>query len=254
MFINKNMQFKEFFKSDSNRYDAYVSRLVRCTPKVKLVTLCENNFPIYRATINPEKSKSIFIVGGIHGNEIGGITGIMDYLSRGKFPKDITLEFFPILNPTGFISNNRFTDDGNDLNRDMCHRIKQPEVKSILELAKKIKPSLFWTLHEDESTDGFYSYYSDEDKKSLWDKCVREASSYFPILDGEIHGDKCINGLISHPNKKRIESEPKHKCSIENGIHDMGFPYLTTETPMKNDLTERTLFNRKLIDIITQSY
>ena len=81
MFINKNMQFKEFFKSDSNRYDAYVSRLVRCTPKVQLATLCENNFPIYRATINPDKSKSIFIVGGIHGDEIGGITGIIDYLS-----------------------------------------------------------------------------------------------------------------------------------------------------------------------------
>ena len=248
------MSFKNFFNSDSSRYDSYVSRLVKCTPKTQLTTLCENKHPIYRATINPNKDKTIFIVGGIHGNEIGGITGILDFLERKKFPENVTLEFFPILNASGFISNSRLTDDGKDLNRDMCQQIKDIEIQSILNLAQKIKPELFWTLHEDGSTDGFYAYYSDENKKPLWDRCAREASNYFPIVNGDIHGDNCINGLISHPKPKRVNSTPKHKCSLENGIYELGCPYLTTETPMKENLAKRTLLNRKLIDLVTNDY
>lgn len=248
------MSFKNFFNSDSNRYDSYVSKLIKCTPKTAISTLCTNEYPIYRATINPNKDKTIFLVGGIHGDEIGGITGILDYLEKQNFPKNITLEFFPVLNATGFISNSRFTDDGKDLNRDMCQHIKNPEIQSILELAKKIKPDLFWTLHEDGSKNGFYAYYSDETKKPLWDRIAREASNYFPIINGDVHGDKCINGLISHPKSKRLHSSPKHKCSLENGVYDIGCPYLTTETPMQENLAKRTLLNRKLIEMITEAY
>ncbi len=249
------MQFKKFFNNEKNNYDAYVSTLVKCSPKVGVNVLCNNKLPIYRATVNPGNNQSIFVVGGIHGNEIGGITGMLEYLKQGLFPENITLEFFPILNPTGFLSNNRLTDDGKDLNRDMCKMSKEPQIENILDLAKTIKPKLFWTLHEDGSSDKFYMYYSDEDKKPLYNQCVEKASQYFPILDGfDIHGDKCINGLISHPKPERIKSSPKHGCSVENGAYENGLNYLTTETPMKESIAKRTLLNKKLIEMIINGY
>jgi len=216
--------------------------------------LCGKKLPIYRATINPEAKNSIFVVGGVHGDESGGIEGILEYLTRGKFPNSIRIEFFPIMNPTGFIAGTRETKSGRDINRDLCSSSMSESTSSLIALAKKMKPKLFMSMHEDESINNFYMYYSDHNMKALWDRITRAAEDIFGLADGYIHGDKCINGLISHPLPKRTMSSPKHKCSIENAVHLMGIPYITTETPKSYSMSKRCLFNRKIIDMVSKAY
>lgn len=80
------------------------------------------------------------------------------------------------------------------------------------------------------------------------------AGDSFGIASGDIHGDRCISGIISHPSAKRIASEPKHGCSIENAVHDMGCPYATIETPMSFPMARRSLMAKKIIERIVKAY
>lgn len=248
------MNFSKFMKSPESIYDQYVSRLVKCAPKVVINSLCQDGVPVYRATVNPEIKPCIFVVGGIHGNESGGTYGMLDYLSSGNFPKSVRLEFFPVLNTSGFLSDTRNTASGRDMNRDVCSNKPSKPVSSLLEIARKMMPKIFLTMHEDESIGNFYMYYSDAAMRPLWNEIVRMASNSFGVASGDVHGDKCINGLISHPSPKRIASEPKHGCSIENAVYDMGCPYATIETPMNFNMSKRSLMAKKIIDKVIQAY
>lgn len=248
------MKFTEFMQYPESMYDQYVSKLVKCAPRVVVKQLCEDGLPVYRATVNPEIKPCVFIVGGIHGNEKGGINGIMDYLSHGKFPDSLRLEFFPILNTSGFLGDTRNTVDNRDMNRDICSDQPSKPVSFLLDFASKMMPRLLLTMHEDESVEKFYMYHSDTSMKPLWDDVVRMASEVFGMASGDIHGDKCINGIISHPKPQRIASEPKHGCSIENAVHDIGCPYATIEIPMSFSMPKRSLMARKIIDKIIRSY
>jgi predicted deacylase len=248
------MRFSDFMQSPEIAYDNYVSRLVNCSPRVVTSKLCDDGLPVYRATVNPDVDPCIFIVGGIHGNERGGIHGMLDYLSSGDFPKSIRLEFFPVINTSGFLVDTRKSIDGRDMNRDMCSEKPSIPVRSLLKAVAKMRPMLFVTMHEDDSVDKFYMYNSDETMRPLWDDIVRMAGESFGIASGDIHGDICISGIISHPSAKRIASEPKHGCSIENAVHDMGCPYATIETPMSFPMARRSLMAKKIIERIVRAY
>ena len=235
-------------KSGQARYDAVVSRLVTC-PGVEVGHIGTREQPVFRARVNPGASRPVFVVGGIHGDEVAGVSGIMEFICRRRFPSKLSVDFFPVLNPTGFASDTR-GKDGRDLNRDVCKSRMQPETSALLEAVSKDRPILLATLHEDGSQDGFYMYYSDEGRKTLWERMARLASDFFPLASGDIHGDQCVNGLIPHPKKDRVLKAPKHLCSLENAAREMGVDYLTTETPMGSSLSRRTLLNRKLLDML----
>lgn len=245
------MNLKDFISTGQSRYDAVLSRLIKC-PRLQLSHLGDKDSPVLRARLNPGETRPVFVVAGLHGDEIGGVTGLVDFLCSESLPKDISVDFFPVLNPSGFMSGTR-RKDGVDINRDMCKSRMQPESSILVKALSEDKPSLLATLHEDGSQPFFYMYYSDEGRKPLWDRMARLASDYFDLGYGDVHGDDCVNGLIRHPSQSRVESSPKHLCSMENAAKSMGVDYVTTETPMGASLATRTLANRKLIQMLLQS-
>lgn len=252
-FIDTNMNFYNFINSGLSKYSEFEKQLKTCE-KAIISNIGDSETPIYRATINPNIDKSIYIIGCIHGNEPAGTTGILHFMQKSNMPKKIRLEIIPLLNTSGFINNTRNNLNDIDINRDFCKPNLQPETTAIMNLLKDDKPELLWTLHEDASCDDFYLYYSNEEKLYLWKKIVDFASNYFPIRNKKIHGDECDNGLISHPSEDKISKHPKHKCSIENKFYNMGINYLTTETPCNASLAKRTLCNRKMLEVLFKNY
>lgn len=243
------MNFYKFINSDKSKYSEYEKQLFNCN-NISVSKIDNQKHPIYKATINPELKRSVYLIGCIHGNEIAGTTGILNYLQKNQFPKNIRVEIIPILNSNGFIANTRNNKNDIDINRDMCNTYKQSETMSIMNLLKNDNPEMLWTLHEDNSCDEFYTYYSNHDLLHLWKNLTKLAGKYFPILNGEIHGDICNNGLIRHPEKNILNKKPKHKCSIENAFYNNGIHYLTTETPSNYRLSKRTLCYTKMINYI----
>lgn len=246
------MKLKDFIETGRSRYDAALSRLITC-PRVELSHVGSGELPVMRARVNRGATRPVFVVGGIHGDEVGGVTGILDLVCSQRFPDDLTVDFFPVLNPVGFIDGTR-RKRGVDINRDVCADSPQSESKSLVRAMRDDSPSMVVTMHEDASQDGFYMYYSDEGLKPLWDRMARIASDYFPLASGDVHGDECLNGLIRHPSEDRVASAPKHLCSLENAAMQMGINYVTTETPVSGySLSRRTLANRRLLEALLSS-
>lgn len=241
------MNFSKFINSGLSRFSEYEKNLKDCQ-NASISTIGDHEFPIYKATINPDLEKSIYLIGSIHGNEIAGTTGLLDYLRKGIFPQNIRVEVIPLLNTSGFINNTRNNHNDVDINRDLCKAKMQPETESLLNLFDEDKPNMAWTLHEDNSCDKFYAYYSDDSLLGLWKNLVNLASKYFPIMHGDIHGDNCENGLIRHPEQHIVIQQPKHECSIENALYKKGIHYLTTETPCNCSLSKRTLCYRNMLN------
>lgn len=246
------MKLRDFMQTGRARYDAALSRLITC-PRVELSHLGSGEFPVMRARVNRGATRPVFVVGGIHGDEVAGVTGILDLVCSQRFPDDLSVDFFPVLNPVGFMDGTR-RKRGVDMNRDACRERMQSESGALLRAMREEYPSMVATMHEDGSQSGFYMYYSDEQLKPLWDKMARVASDFFPICSGDVHGDQCLNGLIRHPSEERIRSEPKHLCSLENAAMDMGIHYVTTETPTDgHGLARRTVANRRLLQTLLDS-
>lgn len=243
------MNFLKFINSGKSRFSEYENQLKKCN-RASISCIGEQEFPIYKATLNPNLSRSVYLIGCIHGNEIAGTTGLLNYLHRGEFPKNIRIEIIPLLNGHGFVNNTRNNQNDMDINRDFCQSVMQPETKSLINLFNTDKPEMIWTLHEDQSCDNFYAYYSNHDLLHLWNKMISIASDYFPIMNGEIHGDQCANGLICHPKNKIAVENPKHKCSLENAFYNNGIHYLTTETPCNSSLPRRTICYTKMLNYI----
>lgn len=242
------MNFRNFISSGYSRFSQFEKELQKCNHTT--TNISDSEFPIYKVTINENCDDGICLVGCIHGNEIAGTTSLLRYLQNGIYPENKRIDIIPLLNPSGFIQNTRQNNYNIDLNRDYCKNIKQKETLCFINYLKSFRPKILWTLHEDQSCDDFYLYYSDKNKINLWKQIVDLASNYFNIRNEEIHGDDCINGLICHPTDAQRLELPKHKCSLENMAYSLGINYLTTETPRNFSLSRRTLCNKKIIELV----
>lgn len=177
----------------------------------------------------------ILITGTIHGNEPAPI-----YLYK-FLPKNATntLLFVPILNPIGFNNRTR-TKNGKDLNRDFKNDPSSPETKAIINLVYQSQPKLLLTLHEDKSIDAFYCYC---DNQKIAKKICFLAKKFFPLANGDIHGDNAKDGII-----KKLANTPKNKYSLEGYVDKLKIPVITIETPSNDDIKNRVKFLKKLIN------
>ena len=190
---------------------------------------------IFKITINPEASKTICFISGIHGDEPAGPMGILKFLEKTHVSKNKKIIIIPLVNPTGFEINTRENKDNIDINREFFKKEKCQEAEIVIKALRKEKPSILVTLHEDPGLKSFYLYYTDH--KKLSEELREVAKGYFKIYDKEnrkpikgetesLHGDKIHNRLIPLPHTRR--------GTVEDFYYDYGIPYITTETVPEN--------------------
>lgn len=187
------------------QYQTYIKELLQICGKKKIniqqVSLdAYGQYPLYRITINPTAKRTICITAGIHGNEIAGTLGILEFLKTFKAQEaHVKLIIFPLLNPYGFTKDKR-EDRGNlNLNRHYFENPQPKAVKTISRLLKKIDADFCLSLHEDDELSCFYIYqYGTNDKfsSSIMDFIGRRAKV---CLDAKIYDHKAVNGIIKNP-------------------------------------------------------
>ena len=100
----------------------------------------------------------IHISTGIHGDEPAGPLAALRLIRENRWPEHAEIFLLPCLNPLGFVLNQRGNAEGIDLNRDY-RALKSAEARMhIAWLERQPKFDLYFCLHEDWESNGFYLY------------------------------------------------------------------------------------------------
>lgn len=69
------------------------------------------------------RKKHILVAAGFHGEEIAGPWGIIKFLEEadGRLLESVNLSLLPLVNPTGFVRNQRMNQWDENPNRGFCH-------------------------------------------------------------------------------------------------------------------------------------
>lgn len=147
-------------------------------------------FNIYKIILaeNKKINQTICLVGGIHGTEISGPLGILDFLSSydKKILSNTRLIIFPLINPYGFHHKKDLNANKINLNRNFYYGHLQDEQRILYQQLKKEKVDIFCSFHEDDVQNDFYIYAFGEKNKeqaALLQAIKKQVSSYVKILD-----------------------------------------------------------------------
>jgi murein peptide amidase A len=151
-----------------------------------------------RKAANASKAKHLYFSAGIHGDEPAGPLAVRRLVEENQWPPDLNVTLCPCLNPQGFRLNQRFNEDGLDLNRQYL-RPQAPEIQAhITWLERQPSFDLCLCLHEDWESRGFYVYELNPDQQpSLAEAIVDRVAKVCPIDKSElIEGRPAKNGII----------------------------------------------------------
>ena len=151
-----------------------------------------------RRAAKASKAKHLYISAGIHGDEPAGPLAVRRLVEENQWPSDLNVSLCPCLNPQGFRLNQRFNDEGLDLNRQYLQP-QAPETQAhIAWLERQPRFDLCLCLHEDWESRGFYVYELNPDQRpSLAKAIVARVATVCPIdLSEIIEGRPAKNGII----------------------------------------------------------
>ena len=153
------------------------------------------------ATFNQQPETRLYISAGIHGDEPAGPLAAWKLIQENAWPANAEIFLLPCLNPIGFTTNRRESPDGIDLNRDYRNPQTASTRAHIAWLERQPRFDLYFCLHEDWESNGFYLYEQNPDAQlSLADKMIAAAATVCPIDAAEIiEGRAAQNGII-RPN------------------------------------------------------
>ncbi len=157
----------------------------------------------------------IGLFAGIHGDEPAGthaLVRVINHLhARAVLAEGYDLYFYPICNPSGFISGKRLSASGKDLNREFWKNSREAEVQ-ILET--EILSSRFHgliSLHSDDTSSGMYGFVRGAVlTRALLEPALAAAETMLPRnLESTIDGFPAENGIISQCYDGILTSPPE---------------------------------------------
>lgn len=197
-----------------------------------------NWLALHRPSRIPHPASRIYISAGIHGDEPAGPLAALKLMQENRWPDRAEIFLLPCLNPLGLTLNQRTNADGIDLNRDYRNP-KSTETRShIAWLERQPQFDLYFCLHEDWESHGFYLYETNPDQRpSLAEKIIAAVEPVCPVDMSEIIEDRPASGGIIRPKILPIE-RPDWPEAFYHITHKSRQGY-TLEAPSDFPLTVR---------------
>ena len=249
-----------------------VERAGREIPSLRVVEpgaveTAKGRYPFYHLTLKGAKTgnpgpRPVYIGGGIHGDEPGGVWAVMEFLKRYPSLPDWYQRFeftvLPCINPFGFEHNTRVNAEGIDLNRQFRNPSPPAEVRFVKHAAADRPFLLAMEFHEDVDTPGFYLYELTQPGEPSWGReMIARIGAKYPInRNPEIEGLPAEDGLIHRENadddfRTMIEQRtdwPQAFYHYANGSRRC----YTTETPVHLTREERAEIHLTALDAALQ--
>lgn len=224
-------------------------------------------YPFYvvtgkRSNAPDSNRRSVYISGGIHGDEPAGVWAVLGFLKRyHALPERYHLFDFtilPCINPHGYEYHTRENADGVDLNRQFRNPSPPLEVQHVKKVIGNRPFLLTMELHEDVDTPGFYLYELTRKNEPSWghEMIARIGAKYAINEKEEIEGMPANGGLIHrepgdvdlHQIMERRSDWPQAFYHYANGSRHC----YTTETPVFLDREDRVEIHLTAIDVALQ--
>jgi len=233
-------------------------RALEAEKPLKISTLGEldNGSQLYFLETLPKSAISprILVAAGFHGEEAGGVWGIIHFLRRTSSSKleRIHLSFIPVANPTGFSKGWRQNIWGESPNSGSCHQNQGESVPSregiiLIKNTELLVHSVqigFLSLHEDIEQFGYYLYTFEKTPSpgSFTHQLNSTLSRYFsPVQDGLYDGASVKGGLAYRHCDGSFEDYLFHNGVVRTAC---------SETPATAKLSVRVEANAALIDTL----
>jgi len=180
----------------------------------------------------------IHISAGTHGDEPAGPLAVLKLLQENHWPDNAEIFLVPCINPVGFTKNQRANADGIDLNRDY-REPKSAEIRAHIQwLERQPRFDLYFCLHEDWESHGFYLYETNpDDRPSFAQQMIGAVLPVCPVDMSEVIEDRPAQGGIIRP-KISPEDRPDWPEALYHIMHKARQGY-TLEAPSDFPLSPR---------------
>lgn len=223
-------------------------------------------YPFYLLKLNPihpvADPITVYLSGGIHGDEPAGVWAILEFLKRFKDMDGsyhhARFTILPCINPSGFERNTRNNIDDIDLNRQFRLDSPSPEVTLVKQAVDNRPFDLTMEFHEDVDSPGFYLYELTQNGEPSWGREIinRVAEKYPVNRDEKIDEMTAVEGVIHrsgdhddfHQTIRSIKEWPQAFYHFSNG----GPRCYTTETPVTLSRAERADIHLTALDVALQ--
>lgn len=247
-----------FIMDSKNKVNAFNSALVdACLKRGAHVgtAFFMDDYRIMKVTINPHlvHTRPYIYVAGIHGNEVGGPLGALQFIQRSTVPPDKRAIILPLVNPYGFEHEQRECKTGEDINRLFNDDPDHEVVRNLTNVISYQDPYFIHSIHEDPDRDEFYLYYSDDNREDLYRMFVETvAKEWLDVVeDDEEGGHPVKEGLCRPPMPKDPGYNKAEDRTFENHmLEQFGVHHLLTETPVEAKLEKRVLLTQKAMEFV----
>lgn len=168
----------------------------------------------------PKEALEGFKVGvfaGIHGGEEAGTLAVFELTRWAETDpeelRDFELHFYPVCNPSGFLTGDRFSRSGLDLNREFWSGSSEPEIVYLENELIRESYDVILSLHADDDSDGVYGFVSGALLSAeVLEPALEAASAHlprneWPVIDGFAAERGIIKegypGVLSAPPEQR---------------------------------------------------
>jgi len=172
-------------------YDSIVSRLRALKHSELRVTQVAEiwGYPWFQVE-RPGPGPVALLTGGMHGEEPGGVEGVLGWLESGEWQRwSIRWLVFPCINPYGWERNYRRNRQRRDINRQFRRRTTTPEAELIKRLVRGRRFVFSMEFHEDVDAAGYYLYEGRHQPPYVGERILKTVTRSIhinpdPIIDG----------------------------------------------------------------------
>jgi murein peptide amidase A len=192
----------------------------------------------------------VCFVAGIHGDETSGPWAALEIIRRFDWSslRRTKVVILPLCNPWGFANHRRTNAHGADLNRRFLEPRLPRETRALYAAAKKERPAVFASFHEDDESEGFYMFaYNRKGRETglhrVILKCVRPQAPISRFRSTEKYDTR--RGLIFNFEDSSFEHRMWH-----DGVPEC----LCMEAPDRLPLKQRVALNLAAMEAIIARY
>ena len=140
------------------------------------------DLPIYSLMMGAQNRPTVFLTGGMHGDEPAGVEAVFRFLEQDLTTVLSHFRFFiiPCINPTGYVANTRLNAQGKDINRAFDKK-ETPESTAIKKAIEGHRFVFHLDMHEDYDATGTYFYEGRKDDQWIVPDIAKQTLSIGPF-------------------------------------------------------------------------
>jgi murein peptide amidase A len=174
---------------------------------------------VFQRTQNAKPRINVGVFAGLHGDEPGGILGLIQLIraldAHPPIGREYQLWLYPVCNPSGYADGTRRSRSGRDLNREFWKNSAEPEVQLLEREIRLHRFNGIISLHCDGVSDGVRGFVNSASMSQyLLKPALAAAERALPLnAASRINGFHAFNGVIASREDGAFRAPPEQRAA-----------------------------------------